>query len=348
MDVSQVIILFGGTSEERRVSVASAQHLCQVLPEATLWFQGLDGRVHVMGSEELLGHTDVFTRELAPAGEAAFQTLEAALDAPEAQGKTFLLGFHGGEGEDGTVQALLESRGLAFTGSGSRASAAGFDKKRTKALARAVGIRVVESRELPEGDAPAILEVLTEMFERWGPQVVKPLRGGSSVGLHMVREAGQLQRVAELVAAANVPYLAELFVSGREITVGVIDHEGELRALPCSEVLLAEGRSFDYEGKYLQQGTVEVTPADLPPEVSQEAQEIAIAAHRAVGCEGYSRTDVILGPQGPVMLEINTLPGMTRASFLPQQLEAAGIEVRAFLEGQLGIAQARRERVAEG
>lgn len=344
MSDSDVIILFGGTSEERRVAVASAQHVTGLLPDAALWFQAADGSVTPMSRESLLAHRDPFTTELSVAGTPRWRSLDEALEAPEAQGRTFFLSLHGGEGEDGTVQRALESRHLAFTGSGSRASATGFDKKKTKAMARAAGVRVVESRELPVGDEAGTLGALQEMMERWGALVAKPLRGGSSVGLHLLRVPEALPTAAAEIARSGQAYLAEVFVSGRELTVGVVERDGQLRALPCSEVVVDPGRAFDYEGKYLAKGTVEVTPADLPPEVSRAAQEIALGVHRAVGCEGYSRTDVILGPEGPVMLEINTLPGLTRASFIPQQLAAEGTDIREFLLGQLALARARRDR----
>lgn len=344
MPGSDVVILFGGTSGERRVSVASAQHVATLLPEASLWFQAADGSVTPCTAAQLKAHADPFTTDFSP-GPAQWASLESALDSPEAARRVFFLALHGGAGEDGTTQAALESRGLGYTGSNSRASATGFDKKRTKALARAAGVRVVESRELPVADEAGTLTVLAEMLERWGPLVAKPVRGGSSVGLHLLRDADQVARVAAEVARTGEVYLAEIFVEGRELTVGVLEErDGTLRALPCSEVVLDPGRAFDFEGKYLGQGSVEITPAEVSGDVAAAAQEVAVGVHRALGCEGYSRTDVILGPQGPVMLEINTLPGLTRASFIPQQLTAAGIDLRGFLLDQLELARTRRDR----
>jgi len=103
-------------------------------------------------------------------------------------------------------------------------------------------------------------------------------------------------------------------------------------------VVLEAGRTFDFDGKYLGKGVREITPADVSESIARAAQAVALAAHEAVGCRGYSRTDVIMGKDGPVFLEINTLPGLTRASFIPQQLEAAGIDLRDFLERQIEIA----------
>jgi D-alanine-D-alanine ligase len=174
--------------------------------------------------------------------------------------------------------------------------------------------------------------------------VAKPVAGGSSVGLHHLGSVADAQRAASAIAASGEEYLAEAFVSGSELTVGVVDDERGTRALPASEVRLEQGRAFDYEGKYLGKGTREITPAEVPAEVSRAAQKVALDAHKALGCEGYSRTDVICSDRGPVFLEINTLPGLTRMSFIPQQLAAEGTSLKSFLAGQLTLARKRRDR----
>jgi len=176
--------------------------------------------------------------------------------------------------------------------------------------------------------------------------VAKPVADGSSVGLFHVRDAGEARDAAEAIAGAGREYLAEAFVEGRELTVGVVDDARGTRALPVSEVRVDPGRVFDYEGKYFGRGTIEITPAEVAPDVARAAHALAVTVHRALGCEGYSRTDVIVGARGPVFLEINTLPGLTRASFLPQQLAAEGTSVRDFLEGQLSLARRRRDWAA--
>jgi len=183
-----------------------------------------------------------------------------------------------------------------------------------------------------------------EMLAIYGRVVAKPVAGGSSVGLHHLLSADQIEPAAQRMEESGESYLAEEFISGTELTVGVVDGPSGPRALPPSEVRLEQGRAFDYEGKYLGKGTREITPAEVPPEVTRAAQDLALAAHRALGCEGYSRTDIISSSNGPVFLELNTLPGLTRASFLPQQLAAEGTPMLSFLEGQLAIARNRRDR----
>src|SRR6267378_228865 len=308
MSGSDVTILFGGTSNERRVSVASAQNVSAVLDEAEAWF-------------------------LAP--------LVAAFESQPS--RVYLLALHGGEGEDGTIQRMLEARRIAFTGPGAEASARAFDKEVAKQVANAAGVRIAHSVHLSKDPAKMRSE-LGEMLAIYGRVVAKPVAGGSSVGLHHLLSPHQIEPAAVRMEESGEPYLAEEFISGTELTVGVVDGPTGARALPPSEVRLEQGRAFDYEGKYLGKGTREITPAEVPPQISAAAQNMALAAHRALGCEGYSRTDVIAQARGPVFLELNTLPGLTRASFLPQQLAAEGTPMLAFLEGQLTIARARRDR----
>ena len=332
-----VAILFGGEGSERRVSVASAQNVASILDGASLWFWRPDGSVCLVGRSELLSFERPFERDFSPSSSRAWPDLESALDSPEARGATFFLGLHGGAGEDGTVQALLERRGLAFTGSGSEASRIAFDKLRARERVAARGIRVADAATVTE-DA-ATHERLARLFETHDKVVLKPVADGSSHGVRVLSDERELDAaIRHLVAHPGVRHLAEAFVEGRELTVGVIEEDAGLRALPCSEVVLEAGRTFDFDGKYLGKGVREITPADVPVEMSRAAQSVALTAHEAVGCRGYSRTDVIMGNDSPVFLEINTLPGLTRASFIPQQLAAAGIEMRLFLERQIEIA----------
>jgi D-alanine-D-alanine ligase len=258
---------------------------------------------------------------------------------------TVFLALHGGEGEDGMLQRVLEERGLAFTGSGSAASARAFDKSRAKELVAKAGLRTAEAVVLPAGDRGAA-EQVRSLFARAGRIVLKPVADGSSIGLFHVRSSTELDGALAEIAQKRIAYLAEPFVTGTELTVGVVEDAQGLRALPVSEVRLDSGAAFDYAGKYLGRGSKELTPAEVSPSVSRAAQQMAIAAHKALGCEGYTRTDLIVDAQGPVFLETNTLPGLTRASFVPQQLACEGTKFVDFLESQLQLAVARRERQA--
>lgn len=341
---SDVIILFGGNSSERRVSAASAQNVSRLLPDAALWFWSPSGAVHAVARDEVAAHGDVFVKDFAPRGAAAFPTLADALGSGDARGHAFLLALHGGDGENGTVQRALEAHGLAFTGSGSAASARAFDKAQTKALAAAKGVKVADARVLAPADAHANEAALRELLATHPRWVLKPLADGSSHGLVHLKSAAQVPEAAALLATLGLTYLAEVFIEGRELTVGVMDTEAGPAALPVSEVRLAVNAAFDYEGKYLGKGTEEITPAHLTDAEREAAQRLAVTTHQAVGCEGYSRTDMILTASGPVLLEINTLPGLTKASFIPQQLAAAGKDFTAFLQAQLELGRRRASR----
>lgn len=340
---SDVVILFGGSSSERLVSVASAQNVSTHLPDASCWFIAKDGPVFVTPHAELAAHRNAFTDDFLPKTAARWPSLDAALDSDDARGRTFFLSLHGGDGENGVTQRKLEGRGLAFTGSDSTASANAFDKHKTRELAAAKGARIAEARLLDTSNPELLTRSLHELMARSPRWVLKPRADGSSHGLVHLRATSEIPAAAARLHALRISYLAEQFVEGRELTVGVIDDVDGPAALPVSEVRLLDGGAFDYEGKYLGRGTEELTPAPIDDGQRAQAQALAVLTHRAVGCYGYSRTDMILTTSGPVLLEINTLPGMTKASFIPQQLAAANRDVKAFIHHQLELARARRD-----
>jgi D-alanine-D-alanine ligase len=323
------IVLFGGSNDERHVSVASAQNITRALETALAWFCAPNGSVYDVNRHELLAHQQPFTNDFQPSRPAIWPDLEMALDTLPVEDPVFLLAFHGGAGEDGTVQWMMEERGIPFTGSGSAASAAAFDKGRCNAVVKDV-VRIAESRVVQ--DASGIDGVIAEMLGRQEKVVLKPLAGGSSRGLFF------LGRGDAIPVIDDIPYFVEQFITGRELSVGVIDDDGPF-ALPVIEIETDPGVSFDYEGKYLGKGTHEICPAEIPGATRDEVQSMALAAHAALGCKGYSRSDFIAGVDGVYFLELNTLPGLSTSSLLPQQLRAAGIEFRDFLETQVAIAR---------
>ena len=341
MSGSDATILFGGSSSERRVSVASAQHVSALLDEAQALFLSPAGAVYAVRRDELARFERPFETDFVPAGEPAFGSLVAAVERDPK--RVFLLALHGGEGEDGTLQRMLEGRRIAFTGPGALASAQAFDKEIAKQVASAAGVRIAQSVHL-SADPKVMRATLLSMLSTYARVVAKPVAGGSSVGLYHLHTEADADAAAVQIAASGEAYLAEQFVAGTELTVGVVDGPQGPRALPPSEVRLDAGRAFDFEGKYLGKGTKEITPAEVAPEVTRAAQQLALDAHRALGCEGYSRTDLIVSAGGPVFLELNTLPGLTRASFIPQQLAVEGTSMLQFLEGQLDLARRRRDR----
>jgi D-alanine-D-alanine ligase len=323
------IVLFGGPSDERHVSVASAQNIARMIPEALLWFWAPTGAVYDVSAKELLAHEDPFESDYVPSRPAIWRDVEQALDTLPVDDPIFILGLHGTAGEDGTLQRMLETRSLPFTGSGSIASANAFDKERAKSIVQD-RVRTAESRVARDGGE--LERVAGEMLERYERIVAKPVAGGSSRGLFFLKRGDAIPKTA-------IPYIFEQFIAGRELTVGVVDMGEGPFALPVIEIEVDPGYEFNYAGKYHGTGTREICPADIPDALRDEAQRVAVTAHEALGCHGYSRTDLIAAPDGVYFLELNTLPGLTKTSLVPQQLHVAGIDMRTFLEKQMELAR---------
>ncbi len=321
-------ILFGGLNRERLVSVASAQALSAALPQADLWYWAPGGQVHEADPAALAAHQRPFEVDF-PATGKAIGLIEAALDRAAAEGRVLVLSMHGGAAENGELAALCEARGVPFTGSGAAASRLAFDKAATKAAAALVGVTSPGS---------VSIEAAAEGLAKYGRLVAKPMAEGSSYGLIFVNAEADLATLAE--AAKRETYLVEPFIAGAEATCGVLERDGELIALPPVEIRPADG-AFDYASKYLAAATQEICPATFGAEINAALQAGALKAHRAVGASGYSRSDFIVTDQGVVFLEINTLPGLTKASLYPKALAAAGISFIDFLNGQIALAAAR-------
>jgi D-alanine-D-alanine ligase len=192
--------------------------------------------------------------------------------------------------------------------------------------------------------APAgiALQDLDTALAQYGKLIAKPARDGSSYGLIFVNSTQDL--IAVRNAARTEDYVIEPFIAGAEATCGVLEHlDGSLIALPPVEIIPAEG-PFDYVAKYLAKATQEICPGRFTPEISAQLMDQALSAHQALSCSGYSRSDFIVAEQGPIFLETNTLPGLTRASLYPKALEAQGIEFADFLQGQIALATNRAHK----
>ncbi len=337
----QAVLVFGGNSEERMVSVASAQNLSKQFTFSKLLYQSPDELVYEVSPTELQNHQDVFTKEFKPES-----TKPLARNLSEAisflYGQTVFLGYHGSQGENGEVQKLFEQNIIAFTGSGSQSSHDAFDKNKAKKIIAGTTIKMAPSFELSLYKWPEQRNQLEGFLSLHKKIVLKPVSSGSSFGLQIVSSLDSLNAaIEEMKKLPFGQYLAEGFIRGRELTVGVVDVGGNLAALPASEIVLNEGHSFDYNGKYLGAGTTELTPAPLTEIEMKGAQQVAIEAHQALGCYGYSRTDMILSGQDVYFLETNTLPGLSKPSFVPQQLQAADMSMEQFITHQLELAVKR-------
>jgi D-alanine-D-alanine ligase len=323
-------ILFGGTNRERLVSVASAQAVAAALPDADLWFQAPDGRVHEADRDRLFAHQRPFELDF-PADGALVGDIAAAFDRAASEGRVIVLVQHGGPAENGEMAALAEARGVAFTGSGAAASRLAFDKAATKAVVAKLGVTT---------PGTVTVEIAREALAKGGRLVAKPVAEGSSYGLIFLNGEADYPKLAE--AAGRETYLVEPFIAGAEATCAVLEQaDGSLIALPPIEIVPAADGAFDYTGKYLASTTQEICPARFSAAINSALQANALKAHKAVGAMGYSRSDFIVTDTGVVFLEINTLPGLTKASLYPKALGAQGIAFPAFLAGQIVLAERR-------
>ena len=327
----RITILFGGTNTERLVSVASAQALHEALPEADLWFWDVSDTVHEVQSQALRRHARPFEDPFKPGTRGI--GLEQALDQAKAEQRLLVLALHGGRAENGELQVMCEMLGIPFTGSGSASSHLAFDKIAAKRFAVIAGVKAPIGLRLEDIDA-ALVE--------YDKLIAKPVRDGSSYGLIFVNSTQDLAAVRN--AAKTEQYVIEPFISGVEATCGVLEQlDGSVIALPPIEIVPAEG-GFDYTAKYLLKSTQEICPGRFAPEITAQIMDQAVKAHQALSCSGYSRSDFIVSQQGPVFLETNTLPGLTKASLYPKALKAQGIEFVDFLQGQIALALKRMHR----
>jgi D-alanine-D-alanine ligase len=305
----KVAVLKGGRSLERGVSLRSGARVEDAL--------------------ERLGH------EVLPLEADGDMVKRLAVGRPDIA----FVAMHGPGGEDGTAQELLEILGIPFTGPGVAACARCIDKVLAKHELRAASVPTPDwfafnetaFRELGAADALAGLE------ERLGfPLVVKPSRGGSSLGIKFAESWFDVPEALVSAFSYDDRVLLERFVAGRELAVSVLGDE----PLPVVEVIPRAGDSYDFEARYEIGRTTFVCPAELPTEESAAVVEAALGAYRALGCSGFSRVDLILAADGPQVLEVNAIPGLTDTSLLPQAAEAAGMSFEQLVEKILDLALA--------
>lgn len=333
----RVTILTGGSTAERTVAFAGATQVVAAL-------RGRGHAVHVVdiaaglmddADEARLLSANVGTVPPTSADLTALAAAERHMLAedlaglPVVQGADVLfLVVHGGAGEGGLLQAVLELTGVPYTGSGPLGAALAVDKDLSKRLFRTAGVPVPEWFM-----APAQAEDVSKTLG-W-PVIVKPSNGGSTIGLSLVRNAKGLDEAIRTAKAFDDEVMLEQFIPGREVTVGVL---GDM-PLPVGEIV-PKHEIFDYECKYTPGMSVETFPADLPPRTAAKLQEAALRAHRSLKLAGYSRVDFRLTPSGDIFcLEANNLPGLTGTSLFPQAAKAAGIGYAEMCERICALAR---------
>lgn len=343
MSSIKVALIFGGTSNERLVSVASAQNVVNYFQNPDIYFINPQGYWFGVAKQDLVAHANPFTQEFQPKTNAVSKDLNGMVSL--LKDKVSFLALHGTAGEDGTYQEFFEAHQLAYTGSGAKASRLCFNKAKTKEAARAQNMSLASELLVHFGSVESVNK-LRKFFSDKKKIVLKPNANGSSFGLFIVSTEAELERaIGEIQKSSEHEYIAEEFIVGREITVGVWEKLNGIVALAPSEVVLEAGANFDYQGKYLGRGSKEITPADLNSVQKKACQDMALQAHKSFGCLGYSRTDMILTANGAVFIETNTLPGMTKASFFPQQLEAEKIPFQNFIDELLKSGSSRYQKV---
>ncbi len=315
----RVTVLTGGATGERAVAFAGAAQVVAALRERgheVFVIDTVAGLLTAEAEREALAPTVGPPPNPADLDERERRFLvEELARLPVVRGADVVfLCVHGGRGEGGALQALLETIGVPYTGSGPLASALAMDKDLAKRVVAAAGVPVPPGRLAPV----TARDVATALG--W-PVIVKPSKEGSSLGLTLVAGPDALGPAVALAAHYDDEVLVERFVPGREFTVGILDGA----ALPVGEIVPPDGL-FDYAAKYTPGATEEVFPARIAAGVAQRLQSLALAAHRALKLGGYSRIDFRLDAAGDIFfLEANTLPGVTGTSLLPQAARAAGI-----------------------
>ena len=289
--MTSVAVLHGGFSNEREVSLSSGRQVAAALREA-----GFEVRL-----VDVTDDLPALLSALSPKPDAVFNAL------------------HGRFGEDGAIQGLLDFLGVPYTHSGVRASAVAMDKEMSKAMFAAAGLPVAKGAVVP-------IEDLVTADPMPMPYVIKPVNEGSSVGVSIIRQGDN--RRAEVMAAWRFgpAAMVEEFIPGRELTVAVMGD----RALAVTDIIADAGTFYDYQSKYADGGSHHIVPAVVHPDIYSQAMDVALRAHRILGCRGASRCDFRYDdtqgePGRLVLLEINTQPGLTPTSLLPEQAAHAGI-----------------------
>jgi D-alanine-D-alanine ligase len=333
----RVTVLTGGTSSERAVALASAVQVVAALRARGHEVAVVDtARGYIPEAEEASALAGTVGTEPPPLAE--LRALERGVllsglgNIPVVRKADVLfLALHGGRGEDGTIQGLLEVMGVPYTGSGRLGSAMALDKDISKRLFRFAGG--------PTADWVMSPVTAADVGEKLGwPAVVKPSKEGSTVGLSVVKQESDLDAAVTLARRYDDEVMVERFVPGRELTVGIL----EGKALVPGEII-PRHEIFDYECKYTPGMSDEIFPAELPAAVAAECERLALLAHHALKLGGYSRVDFRLTPSGEIFcLEVNTLPGMTATSLLPQAARAVGIDFPDLCDRICRIARSAR------
>lgn len=302
--MERVIVLAGGMSYEREVSLSSGRRVADAL------------KAHGVEVEIREADAGLLPLLMEDPPDLVFPVL------------------HGGEGEDGAIREVLELLGVPYVGARPDACRLAWDKPTAKAVMRGAGLCTPESVTLPKEifhdlGASAVMQAVVGKLGL--PLFVKPTRGGSALGASVVKQAGELPAALVGCFSYGDAALIERFIEGTEVAVGVLEIDGVATALPAVEII-PMGERYDYTARYTAGQTEFITPARLSDKATEAARTSALTAHKALGLRHLSRTDLIVDAEGtPHILEVNVAPGMTETSLLPLALHAAGLDITRVL-----------------
>lgn len=310
--MKKLFILSGGIGREREVSLSSGKNVMEILDNNGIMYESI-----IVDQDKSWKH------------EGKTLTEKEGLILLKQENALVFQVIHGTYGEDGELAALLEENSIPFVGSSSISMQLTIDKYKTEK--KLVENNILTTRSIVVDSISNIPSI-----EFSFPAMVKPKDEGSSVALFKVKTGEELKEVLEKTVPLYGAMLVQEFVTGREFTCGVVEIHGSIQALLPTEVILTKGETFDYEAKYTAGGSKEVTPAEIGQAMTEKIQSLAVQVHMVCGCKDISRTDMILNDKGElIVLEINTVPGMTKTSFIPAQLQASGFSVIEFIEGMI-------------
>ena len=291
LKTEKVAVLMGGASAEREVSLMSGSGVLQALQSLGVQAQPFDPAERDLIELKHEGFTRCF------------------------------IALHGRYGEDGTVQGTLELLGIPYTGPGVMASSIAINKLMTKHIWRADGLPTPAWKKVDS------VQATRDAFAELGcPMIVKPAREGSTLGLTKVNGVDQCEAAFKLAAGMHDEVLCEQFISGDEVTIAVLERDGQAQALPVIRIVAPDG-NYDYQNKYFTHTTQYLVPCGLPEGEEAAIQQLVLKAFKSLGCRGWARADVMIDAvsRQPYLLEINTSPGMTSHSLVPMAAKAAGI-----------------------
>jgi D-alanine-D-alanine ligase len=320
----RIAVLMGGASSEREVSLASGREVARALKAVG----------HQVVEIDVKDELDT-SHSSSPSGNN--KALVNFVSNPDiASSEIVFIALHGGAGEDGTVQVLLDVMGKPYTGSGMLASALAMDKFISKRMFEHAGIPTPDWRSVENADLKKVEAAVSELGGL--PIVTKPKNQGSTIGVSIIKEETQVASAVESALKYSPDVLVEKYIVGREITVGILGN----KALPVIEVAPEKG-FYDYECKYTRGRSKYIVPAKIAESKSREAQDLALKAYHVLGCQDFARVDFRLSHDGQLQcLEVNTIPGMTGTSLVPMAARASGTEFPRLVDEICRLALSRR------